>query len=79
MDNGIQKTFQILPPIGNDIRYATVAQLGAKQVNYQFFTVHMGSSLNLVNLDGFAWSKFQWNEYLRSLSDGSYIVDQVSD
>lgn len=44
-DNGIQKAFQILPLIGDDIRGAAVTQPGAEQVKNQLLAIDINGSL----------------------------------
>ena len=53
-DYGIQKAFQILPLVGDDIRGAAVTQPGAEQVNNQLLAIDVNGSLAPIDLDGFS-------------------------
>ena len=78
-DNGIQKTFQILPLIGDDIRGAAVTQPGTEQVNNQLLAIDVNGSLAPVNLDSFSRSESQRNEGLSFLSSCPHIMNQIPD
>ena len=56
-DNRIQKAFQVLPLIGDDIRGAAVTQPGAEQVDNQLFAIDIDGSLPPIDLHGLSRSE----------------------
>ena len=78
-DNRIQKAFQVLPLIGDDIRGSAVTQPGAEQVKNQLLTIDINGSLAPIDLDGLSRSESQRNENLSSLPGCPHIVDQIPD
>ena len=56
-DNGIQKTLQILPPIGDDLRGTAVTQPSAEQVKNLLLAIDINSSFAPIDLDGFSRSE----------------------
>ena len=79
MDDGIQKTLQILPLVGNDIGCTAVTEPGTEEIEDDLLTIQVNGSLSPVDLDGLSRSEAQRNKCFRLLAGCTHIVDQIPD
>ena len=62
MDNGIEKAFQVLPPVSNNIGCAAITHTRTKQIYLYFLTGQFYRSFSPVDLECLTRSKPQWNK-----------------